>query len=215
MFDTLISNAPYLLEGALVTAIFAISAVSAGTFMGIVLGVLSAILPGPFKWLISIYVFVIRGIPVLVLMFLGYYSLPGLGFRVDPYYAVSGALIIYTAAFITEIIRGAIRNVAESQVNAAKSIGMRQLQILQSVVLPQAIRSSIPPILNNSVIMIKQSSYASVVGVWELTYAAREVVERTLAPFEIFPGVMALYFLIEFPLAMLAGHLEKRFEYEH
>jgi polar amino acid transport system permease protein len=215
VFEVLFSNLPYLLQGAAVTAVFALTAVFSGTLLGIVLGVVSTLVPRPLSWLFIAYVFVIRGIPVLVLMFLGYYALPGLGLRVDVYYAVGGALVIYSAAFVTEITRGAIRNVPIGQVRAAKSLGMRRLAILLHVVLPLAMRSSIPPVLNNTVIMIKQSSYASIVGVWELTYAAREVVERTLAPFEIFPGVMVLYFMIAFPLALLAGHLEKRYRYEH
>ena len=81
---------------------------------------------------------------------------------------------------------------------------MRRIGILRHVVLPQAIRIAIPPLLNNSLIAIKQTSYVSVVGAWELTYAAREVVERTLAAFQIFLGVMAIYFLICYPLSLLA-----------
>ena len=87
---------------------------------------------------------------------------------------------------------------------------MRRITILRQVVLPQAARIAIPPLLNNSLTAIKQTSYASIVGVWELTYAAREIVERTLAAFQIFLGVMAIYFLICYPLALAARWSEKR-----
>ena len=91
---------------------------------------------------------------------------------------------------------------------------MRRWTMLREVILPQAVKISIPPLLNNSVMMVKQTSYVSVVGVWELTYAAREIVERTLAPFQIFLGVMLLYFLICYPLSLSARALERRFSYD-
>ena len=87
--------------------------------------------------------------------------------------------------------------------------------MLRLVVLPQAFSMSVPPLLNNSVMMIKATAYVSVVGVWELTYAAREVVERTLAAFQVFLGVMLIYFLICYPLTLTARHLEKKYSYEH
>ncbi len=92
---------------------------------------------------------------------------------------------------------------------------MRRYAILAEVVLPQATRIAIPPLLNNSLIAIKQTSYASIVGAWELTYAAREVVERTLASFQIFLGVMLIYFVICYPLALLARWYEKRVAIAH
>jgi len=86
---------------------------------------------------------------------------------------------------------------------------------LRLVILPQAMAMSIPPMINNSVMMIKATSYVSVVGVWELTYAAREVVERTLAAFQVFLGVMLIYFLICYPLTLVARRLERKYTYEH
>jgi polar amino acid transport system permease protein len=92
---------------------------------------------------------------------------------------------------------------------------MRPFSILRAVVLPQATRIAIPPLLNNALTAVKQTSYVSVAGVWELTYAAREVVERTLASFQIFLGVMAIYFLICYPLSLLARASERRFKVVH
>ena len=116
---------------------------------------------------------------------------------------------------MTEIARGAVLSVPKHQIDAAKALGMQKFTILKLVVVPQALAMSIPPTLNNSVMMIKATAYVSVVGVWELTYAAREVVERTLAAFQIFLGVMFIYFLICYPLTLIARKLEKRFSYEH
>ncbi len=215
MFDILASNLPYLLKGAVQTLWLALVGVGIGTIFGMVLGVVSAMAPAFIRWLITGYVFVIRGIPVLVWMFLAYYALPELGLIVGDVTAVIGALILYTGAFVTEIARGAILAVPKMQIEAAKGLGMRRMTMLRLVILPQAMAMSVPPLLNNSVMMIKATAYVSVVGVWELTYAAREVVERTLAAFQIFLGVMLIYFIICYPLTIAARRLEKRFAYDH
>jgi len=208
-------NLPYLLNGAVKTIVLALAGVTTGTLLGMALGIFSVMAPAPIRWGITTYVFVVRGIPVLVWMFLAYYMLPAMGIIVGDFVAVVGALIMYTGAFVTEIFRGAVLAVPSGQVNAARSLGMRRWTMLKLVILPQAMKLSIPPLLNNSVMMIKATSYVSVVGVWELTYAAREVVERTLAPFQIFLGVMILYFFICYPLSILAKRLEQTYAYEH
>jgi polar amino acid transport system permease protein len=213
--EVFFNNLPYLLSGALKTIWLALAGVPTGTLLGIGLGIFSVIAPAPVRWAITGFVFVVRGIPVLVWMFLAYYMLPAAGIIVGDFVAVVGALIMYTAAFVTEIARGAVLAVPSGQVSAARSLGMRRWTMLKLVILPQAIKLSIPPLLNNSVMMIKATSYVSVVGVWELTYAAREVVERTIAPFQVFLGAMMLYFLICYPVSILAQRLERTYTYEH
>lgn len=215
MLQVFFNNLPYLLNGAVKTVILALAGVTTGTLLGMALGIFSVMAPSPIRWCITAYVFVVRGIPVLVWMFLAYYLLPAMGIIVGDFLAVVGALIMYTGAFVTEIFRGAVLAVPSGQVGAARSLGMRRWTMLKLVILPQAMKLSIPPLLNNSVMMIKATSYVSVVGVWELTYAAREVVERTLAPFQVFLGVMILYFLICYPLSILSKRLEQTYAYEH
>lgn len=215
MFDIFIANLPYLMKGAAQTIWLALVGVGLGTLLGIVLGIASATFGGVLGPVVGVYVFIIRGIPVLVWMFLAYYMLPQLGLIVGDFTAVIGALILYTGAFVTEIARGAVLSVPKHQIEAAKGLGMQRFTMLRLVILPQAMAMSVPPLLNNSVMMIKATAYVSVVGVWELTYAAREVVERTLAAFQIFLGVMLIYFLICYPLTIAARRLEKRYAYEH
>jgi polar amino acid transport system permease protein len=215
MLDVLFANFDYLLRGALVTVVHSLICVSAGTALGCAFGIAATIAPPWVRGLITAYVFVIRGIPILVLMFLAYFALPAFGVHVSNMVAVGGALVFYTAAYMTEIARGSLEAVPFGQVLAARSIGMRWWQTLRHVTIPQAIKPAIPPLMNTSVIMIKQTSYASVVGVWELTYAAKEVVERTIEPFAIFLGVMILYFAICYPVSVAADRLERRFAYAH
>jgi His/Glu/Gln/Arg/opine family amino acid ABC transporter permease subunit len=213
--NVLLTNLPYLLRGALVTLWLALIVVTLGTLLGTGLGILAAGNSRILRAAITIYIFALRGIPVLVVMFLGYYAFPALGVRVNAYVAVGLAQIVYVGAFTAEIVRSAILSVHPGQVAAAKSLGMRRGAILREVLLPQAVRIAIPPLLNNSLTAVKQTSYASIVGAWELTYAAREIVERTLASFQIFLGVMAIYFAICYPLSLLARWYEKRLTVAH
>jgi His/Glu/Gln/Arg/opine family amino acid ABC transporter permease subunit len=215
MINVLLTNLPYLLRGALVTLWLALIVVTLGTLLGTGLGILAAGNSRMMRAAITVYIFALRGIPVLVVMFLGYYAFPALGLRVDAYVAVGLAQIVYVGAFTAEIVRSAILSVHPGQVAAAKSLGMRRGAILREVLLPQAARIAIPPLLNNSLTAVKQTSYASIVGAWELTYAAREIVERTLASFQIFLGVMAIYFAICYPLSLLARWYEKRLTVAH
>ena len=215
MLNTLMANLPYLLKGAIVTLWLSLIVVTLGTLLGTIIGLWASIGGWFVRALVTTYIFVLRGIPVLVVMLLGYYAFPALGLRTSAYVAVGVAQIVYVGAFVAEIVRSAVLSVPAGQIAAAKSLGMRRIAILCHVMLPQVTRIAIPPLLNNSLTAIKQTSYVSVVGAWELTYAAREVVERTLAAFQIFLGVMAIYFLICYPLSLLARWCEKRLLVAH
>ncbi len=208
--DVLIQSLPYLAKGAVQTVWMALMSIAIGTALGLVLGLLSTSRIAALRWLIDAYIFATRGIPVLVLMFITYYAFPALGYRVSSYTAVTVALVLYSGAFYTDIVRGALQAVPRGQTEAAKSLGIRRGWIVIDILLPQAVRSSIPPWLNTSIVMVKSTSYSAIVGGWELTYAAREVVERTLATFEIFGAVMLFYFVICYPLSLLSRRLEKR-----
>jgi His/Glu/Gln/Arg/opine family amino acid ABC transporter permease subunit len=215
MTDVLAKNLPYLLSGALMTLWLSLAVVSLSTLLGFIIGTLGAVGGRTTRALVTAYIFILRGIPVLVVMFLGYYAFPALGYRANAYVAVGAAQIVYAGAFVAEIVRSAILSVPAGQIAAARGLGMPRAKILVHVVFPQAVRLAIPPLLNTSLTTIKQTSYASVVGAWELTYAAREVVERTLAAFQIFLGVMAIYFCICYPLAALSRWCEGRFIVAH
>lgn len=215
MLPVLQSNLPYLLQGAIYTIALSAFVVTFGTLLGVIVGTLATIVSAPFKWLINAYVFIFRGVPVLVIMFLGFYSFPAVGLRLDAYTAVAISMTVYIGAFVTEAIRGAIAAVPMGQVEASMSIGMRRMSMLREVIIPQALRLAVAPILNISLMAIKQTSYASIVGAWELSFAAREVVERSLAAFEIFLGVMLIYFIICYPLSKAASVAEKRLSYTH
>lgn len=208
MPNVLIANLAYLTRGAIQTVWLSAVAIAAALTIGLVLGVISVYGPRPARAFIAAYVLTFRAVPVLVLMFLAYYIFPTLGFFPDPLFAVAVALAVYGAAFAAEITRGAIVAVPRGQTEAAISLGLPLVPRLLTVIGPQAVRYSVPAYLNLTIVLVKSTSYAAIVGAWELAYAAREIVERTLAPFQIFLGVMMFYFAICYPLTLLARYLE-------
>jgi His/Glu/Gln/Arg/opine family amino acid ABC transporter permease subunit len=208
--DVLVQSLPYLAKGALQTVWMAVVAIFVGSVAGLALGLAAVSRFTALRWLIDAYIFVTRGIPILVLMFITYYAFPAMGYRVSSYTAVTVALALYATAFYTDIMRGCLQSLPRGQTEAAKSLGMGRMSIIFDILLPQAMKSSLPPWLNTSIVMVKSTSYSAIVGAWELTYAAKEVVERTLATFEIFGAVMLFYFAICYPLSLLSTHLEKK-----
>jgi His/Glu/Gln/Arg/opine family amino acid ABC transporter permease subunit len=208
--DVLFQNLPYLMKGAVQTIWMSLLTLFFGTLLGLCLGFAAVSRFRALRAVIDTYIFVIRGIPVLVLMFITYYAFPAMGYRISNYAAVTIALVIYAGAFYTDIVRGALLAVPRGQTEAAKSLGIPRKWIVLDILLPQAIKPSIPPWLNTSIVSVKSTSYAAIVGAWELTYASKEIVERTLATFEIFSAVMLFYFVICYPLSLLSRRLEKR-----
>jgi polar amino acid transport system permease protein len=213
--DILFQSLPYLAKGALQTLWMSVAAIAAGTVLGVALGIVALSRLRLVRGLIDAYVFLVRGIPILVLMFITYYAFPAIGYGISNSGAVTVALILYAGAFYTDIVRGALRAVPRGQSEAANSLGIRRASVILNILLPQAVRPSLPPWLNTSIVLIKSTSYASIVGAWELTYASKEIVERTLATFEIFGGVMIFYFIICYPLSIASRRIERRTAVQH
>ncbi|HTP97702.1 MAG TPA: amino acid ABC transporter permease [Casimicrobiaceae bacterium] len=208
--SVLTQSLPYLAKGALDTVVMAALAIAIGSVLGLGLGLAAGSRSTVVRGAIDAFIFVTRGIPVLVIMFITYYAFPAVGYRVSSFAAVTVALTLYAAAFYTDVMRGALAAVPRGQLEAARSLGIARIPTVFHILLPQAMKSSIPPWLNTSIVIVKSTSYAAIVGAWELTYAAKEIVERTLATFEIFGAVMAAYFIICYPMSLLSRRLEKR-----
>jgi His/Glu/Gln/Arg/opine family amino acid ABC transporter permease subunit len=206
---------PYLAKGAINTLYLSAICLSLGLVIGVLSGVLS-VSPNKFiRGVISSYVYLIRGIPLLVLLFLTYYSLPLVGIELNPGIAAAGSISLYCGAFISEIIRGAILSLPAGQTDAAKGLGMRYWLYMRAVIVPQAMRYAIPPIVNIGLMCIKFTALVSIINVWELTYAGKEMSEVTLKPFHVYMEVAFVYFIFCFSLSRLGLFLEKKIHYEH
>lgn len=201
----------YLLKAAWITLKMAAATVVLSFLAGTALGVLAALGGRAVRSVLALYVYAVRGIPVLVLIFIAYFGLPRLGVEAPNDVAATLALVVYFAAFVADIVRGSIQSVPRTTIEAGLAIGLRKGQILWQIQLPLALRLALPPLVTTASIAVKSTSYASIVGVWELTYASREVVERTLAAFEVFFAVMLIYFCFCYPISLGAAYLQRRF----
>ena len=209
-FSPLIHSYWYLFRGAGMTLLMAGASVVPATILGLLLA-LAQILGRPVaKQAITVYLFLIRGIPLLVLLTFVYYLLPLTGIDLPPFWGVVVVLACYYAAFMSEAFRAGIQSLPQAQWDAARSLGMSRQLMMRIVILPQAMRLAAPPYVNLCINLIKATSLVSIVGLWELTMASREVVERTLAPFQIFLAAAAIYFCICYALALYGRYLERR-----
>ncbi|MEM8759434.1 MAG: amino acid ABC transporter permease [Pseudomonadota bacterium] len=201
---------PLLFEGALVT--LEVSALSA--VLGLVLGMLfglmllsdSRILRG----LVSAYVDFIRGTPLLIQIFLVFFALPVIGIRLDEFWAGVLALSLNAAAFVAEVVRGGVGAIEKGQAEAARSIGMRRGQILFWILLPQAYRQMVPPLTNEMISLVKNSSLLSVISVYELTRAGQSIISIHFVPFEIYTLLALYYYVLIKLLSWLSRWIERR-----
>ena len=161
------------------------------------------------RWLATIYIQVIQSIPVLMVLFLAYYGLSLAGFDLPPLLAAAVSLGIYVSAYLAEIWRGAIEAVPFQQWEASASLALNRAQQYRYVIIPQALRMSLPPTVGFLVQLVKNTSIVSVVGFVELSRAGQLVNNATFQPFKIFGVVALVYFLICFPLSRLSRRLER------
>lgn len=209
-FAPLLHSYWYLFRGAGMTMLVAAAAVIPATVLGIVLALLQIFGGRIVRAGVVAYLFLMRGIPLLVLLTFAYYLLPLTGIDLPPFWAVALVMAAYYSAYMSEVFRAGIQSLPQAQWDAAKSLGMSRRLMLYVVIFPQALRLASPPFISLCVGLVKGTSLISIVGLWELTMASREVVERTLAPFQIFLGAAAIYFCICYSLALYGRYLERR-----
>ena len=198
--EILISNFWLLLQGAERTLELSIATALFSSAIGLIAALLRTFGSWPFRVAVDVYVYVVRGVPLLLLLFFMYYGLPYSGIDLAP---VPGGILvmsIYFGAFMSEVFRAAIEALPRAQWDAARSLGMRLPLILAIVVLPQAVRLSAPAFINTCILLIKSTSLVSIIGLSELTMVGRQIVERTFAPFQILLGVALIYFVICYSL---------------
>jgi polar amino acid transport system permease protein len=211
--ETLINSAPLILKGLLVTLEVSILVLLIGTFIGTFIGL--ALLYGvkPLRWAARLYVDTLRGIPLLVLIFALFYGLPVLGLRVTAISAGIIALSIFCGAHVAEVLRGGVNSIPSGQTDAANALGLTFFQRLRYVILPQALRRTLPPWVNTAVEMVKASSLVSLVSVIELMLAIQQIAGRTRETLLLYGVAALLYFSINYGISTLGRHLEKRFAY--
>jgi len=185
------------------------------TALGLVLAGIQLFAWRPLRWLVELYLYVIRGVPLLVMLFAMYYALPYAGIQIDPITGGIAVIGTYFGAFMTEVFRGAVLSVPKGQWEAGRAIGMRTPGILRDVVIAQALRVAGPPYINTLIMVVKATSLVSVIGLADITFVGRQIVERTLEPFIVFGFVALVYFVICYALSRLGRRIEARTSYVH
>lgn len=202
---------PVLLSGLKMTLFISFIATILGIVIGLLAG-LARVSKNKFINVISsIYVQVVRGIPLLVFLLYIYF---GFGSFVD-ISALAAAIIslgVFSGAYVAEIVRGGIESIPKGQWEAAQSIGLSYRQQMRIVILPQALRGILPALAGQFIILIKDSSLVSVISIVELTLISKNLVVRTFQAFEIWTLTAAFYLVLTYSLSKLVGLLEKRYK---
>jgi len=199
----------FLLDGALWTLVLSLMAFVGGGLGGFAVA-MGRIAPSRIiRIVVTGYVQLVQGTPLLVIMFVTYFGLPTLGFSISPMFAAGLSMTIYVSAYLGEIWRGAIQSVPRAQWEAAECLAMNRGQRMFKVILPQAIRIDTPPKAGVSVQIIKNTSLASVVGFVELTRAGQLINNSIFEPFMIYLIVAGLYFCLCFPVSLFSRRLER------
>ena len=209
-YSVVFAKIPILLEGCWVTLQISFYTLLLGMVYGIA-GALCRISSN--KVLNSgafFYVWVIRGTPVMVQLFILYFGLPQLGIRLPSMVAGVLGLAINTGAYITEIIRAGIQAVDRGQMEAALSLGMSYRQAMRRIIGPQAVKFCIPPLVNQFIMTLKNSSIASLVTITELFRTGEQIIYTTFRSFEVYTAVAVFYLIMNSVFMVIADKLERR-----
>lgn len=208
--DILINAAPLLLEGLQNTV--QVTCLSFG--VALVFGVAVGVARAEILWarpILSPYVEVFRGTPLLIQLFFLYYGLPSVGIKMSSGTAAVLGLGLNGGAYISEIIRGSMASVEKGQLDAARALGFTWFQSMVHVIGPQALRVAVPPLVNAFSALLKESSLVSVLAITELTRMSQLIYTRTFRAFEVYLAVGALYFVLTAVVSAVSRRLEKRY----
>jgi len=204
----------WLVSGVIVTLKLSVVSIVFSFLVGLLIAVMRMSHSGPFRWFAHAYLEFFRNTPLLVQIFFWYFG----SYKVLPMFvndwlnevgfefaAAAVALTIYTSAFIAEDIRSGVLSIPKEQMEAARSAGFSYLQAMRFVILPQAVRITVPPLINQFLNLAKNSSLAMTIGVMELTYQARQVESYTFKGFEAFSAATVVYVVISLVITLVVN----------
>ena len=201
---------PILLSGVALTIIVTLGSLLLSTVLGLLWALLRVSGIGVLAWLSAALINVIRGIPIIVLLFYLYFVMPDLGVRLSALQAAILGLGIAYSAYQAENFRAGIEAIDKGQIEAAQSIGMGWWATMRRVVLPQAVRIVLPPYGNVMIMLLKDSSQASTITVAELALQGKLIASSTFKNTSVFTLVALMYLTMSIPLILLVRHFEKK-----
>ena len=209
--NLVVNSFPLLLVGAGVTIQITVLSTAIGFVIGLIVGVARISNLRLLRMLAEVYVEFFRGTPLLVQIFLFYFALPVItGQRIDPFIAAISACGINSGAYVAEIFRAGIQSIDDGQMEAGRSLGMTWLQTMRYIIVPQAFKRVIPPLGNEFIAMLKDSSLVSVIGFEELTRRGQLIIAKTYGSFEIWMSVAVIYLVMTLTISRFVAYLERR-----
>ncbi|KEI99356.1 amino acid ABC transporter permease [Clostridium botulinum A2B3 87] len=210
-FDIIFRNLPFLLKATLVTIKITLLSFIVAITLAFIVGILrtykfSKIL----DLILNAYVEIFRGSPLLIQLFFIYYGLPSVGIAMDAEIAAVIGLALNGAAYMSEIIRAAIISIDRGQEEAGFSLGYTRFQNLHYIILPQAVKISVPPLVNGFSSLLKDTSLVSVISITELTRSGNLIYSRTAKPFEVYLTLGLFYFVLTYIVSICSKFIEKR-----
>ncbi len=202
-----------LLKGAWLTIVLCFFATVFGSLIGLIVGFASTSTIKLIRLSSAFYINLVRGVPLLMIIFVVYFVLPlfGRGFEFSQGISAVLALSIYSGAYLGEIVRGGIGAVDQGQYQAAKALGMSYLQMLREIIFPQAVKFMIPPGIGFIIALVKDSSLVSIIGYVDLTKAGKVVSNLTMAPIPTYLSVALIYFIICYILSKISFYYERKY----
>lgn len=208
-YSVLIPFLPYLLEGAWMTIKISVFSLAIGLLLGILGGFARLSKSFILQKIVFLYVWVFRGTPLLVQLFILYFGLPQLGLELTPFQAAVVGLALNTGAYATEIVRSALQAVDRGQYEAATSLGMSWGMAMFRVIGPQAVKILIPSMVNQFIMTVKNSSMVSLLTITELFRTGESIIVSTFRNFEVYTAIALMYLIITSILMVVAQRLEK------
>jgi polar amino acid transport system permease protein len=209
-FSPVWSGWPQLLEGAMITVEITSVSLLLGCFFGLLVGIGRL---NPARRLIygvcTAYLAVIRGTPLLVQLFILFFGLPQFGLIMPAFFCGVLGLGVYSGAYVSEIVRGAIQSIDRGQMEAARSIGLSSSQAMQSVILPQAVVRMIPPLGNEFIALIKNSALVSLLTIHDLMHEGQKIISISYRSLEVYLAIAVIYFVLTGLTTLVLRKLEQ------
>jgi len=200
----------FIVQAAQWTLALSAMAFAGGSLLGLVVALSRTSESRVARWAATLFIQVFQGTPLLLQLFLIFFGAPVLGLDINPWVAAGVALVLNSAAFLGEIWRGCIEAIPRGQWEAAQALNLNYLSRMRFVVLPQAFKIALPPTVGYVVQIIKGTSLAAIIGFTEITRAGQIINNATFQPLQVFSTVAALYFIICWPLSLLAARMERK-----
>jgi len=208
--DIIIRTLPVLLQGCVMTVELTVITLVMGTVLGILFALMRLSNNIVLSQISNFYTWIIRGTPMLLQLFFFYYGLPSVGIRMTPFQAAVIGLGLNSGAYMAEIIRGGILSIDKGQFEAAKALGFSYTETMQKIILPQTFKVIIPPVGNEFITILKDTSLVSTIAMVELMRSAQQMYASTFKPIEIFATAAVLYLIMTTVFTTIFSVYEKK-----